>query len=217
MQLPPAPFRGLQSLRWSLVLTALLLFCCNTFSGDTPRTPANPPAADTKVTTNAALVEAEPAKPDAPTPKAGISSASGTGLEVASGGEPGGLSAPAMQPALSSPVKPATTESYETPRQRKIWYALMVADHSSAAFDAWTTRRAVGGGYGVEGDPLQRPFAHSGAIYVTTQVTPVIMDYLGHWMMRSNNPWIRKAWWVPQAASTSVSLGAAVHNYNVVP
>jgi hypothetical protein len=200
-----------------LVLTALLLFCCNTFSGDTPRTSPNPHAADTKVTTNVALVAAEPAKPDAPTPKAGIFSASRTGLEVGSGGELGGLSAPAIQPALSSPVKPATTESYETPRQREIWYALMVADHSTAAFDAWTTRRAVGGGYGVEGDPLQRPFAHSGAIYVTTQVTPVLMDYLGHRMMRSDNPWIRKAWWVPQAASTSVSLGAAVHNYNLVP
>lgn len=98
-----------------------------------------------------------------------------------------------------------------------IWYSLMVADHGTAAFDAWTTRRAVNGGYGVEGDPLQRPFAHSGAIYATTQVTPVIMDYLGHRMMRSNHPWIRKAWWVPQAASASVSLGAGLHNYSIAP
>jgi hypothetical protein len=93
----------------------------------------------------------------------------------------------------------------------------MAVSHGAAAFDAWTTRRAVSGGYGVEGDPLQRPFAHSGAIYATTQVTPLIMDYLGHRMMRSRNPWIRKAWWVPQAASTSVSLGAGIHNYSIVP
>ena len=124
---------------------------------------------------------------------------------------------PAIQPVLSSPVKPAATEPYETPRQRGFWYGLMAVSHGAAAFDAWTTRRAVSGGYGVEGDPLQRPFAHSGAIYATTQVTPLIMDYLGRRMMRSSHPWMRKAWWVPQAASASVSLGAGIHNYNVVP
>jgi len=159
-------------------------------------------------------VEAEPAKPDAPSPKPALSSSSKSDVELGSGAE---AIAPAIQPALLAPVKPATTESYETPRQRVIWYSLMVADHGTAAFDAWTTRRAVSGGYGVEGDPLQRPFAHSGAIYATTQVTPVIMDYLGHRMMRSNHQWIRKAWWVPQAASASVSLGAGLHNYSIVP
>ena len=129
-------------------------------------------------------------------------------------GEPG---APAVQPALLSPVKPATTESYETPRQRKIWYGLMAASHGAAAFDAWTTRRAVTGGYGIEGDPFQRPFANSGAIYATTQVTPIVMDYLGRRMMRSSHSWIRKAWWVPQAASASVSFGAGMHNCGMVP
>jgi hypothetical protein len=92
----------------------------------------------------------------------------------------------------------------------------MVVGHGAAAFDAWTTRQAVSGGYGVEGDPFQRPFAHSGAIYATTQVTPLIMDYLGHRMMRSRHEWMRRAWWVPQAASASVSLGAGIHNYRVV-
>jgi hypothetical protein len=93
----------------------------------------------------------------------------------------------------------------------------MVAGHGTAAFDAWTTRRAITTGYGVEGDPLQRPFANSGAIYATTQVTPLVMDYLGHRMMRSSHSWVRKAWWVPQAASASVSLGAGIHNYSIVP
>jgi hypothetical protein len=75
----------------------------------------------------------------------------------------------------------------------------------------------IGGGYGVEGDPLQRPFANSGAIYATTQVTPLLMDFVGRRMMRNKLPWVRKAWWVPQAASASVSLGAGIHNYRVVP
>jgi hypothetical protein len=35
--------------------------------------------------------------------------------------------------------------------------------------------------------------------------------------MRNNHPWVRKAWWVPQAASASVSLGAGIHNYRIVP
>jgi len=114
-------------------------------------------------------------------------------------------------------VKPATTESYETPRQRKIWYGLIAASTGAAALDAWTTRRAINGGYGVENDPIQRPFAHSGAIYATTQITPLIMDYVGHRMMRSSHPWVRRAWWVPQAASASVSLGAGIHNYRMAP
>lgn len=92
----------------------------------------------------------------------------------------------------------------------------MAVNHVAAAFDAWTTRRAISGGYGTEGDALQRPFANSNAIYATTQVVPVLMDYMGHRMMRSEHPTIRKFWWIPQAASAGVSLGAGVHNYRLV-
>lgn len=120
-----------------------------------------------------------------------------------------------IQPAGNSPVKPVTAEWYETPAGRKAWYGLLILGHGAAAFDAWTTRRVIGGGYGVEADPLQRPFAHSGAIYATTQVTPVIMDFVGHRMMRSSHPLLRKAWWVPQAASAGVSLSAGIHNYGI--
>jgi len=137
-----------------------------------------------------------------------------TELELTGGGDPGSA---AVQPVLNSAVKPAIADSYETATQRKIWYGLIVTGHGTAAFDAWTTRRAVGGGYAVEGDPLQRPFANSGAIYATTQVAPVIMDYVGRYMMRSSHPWMRKVWWVPQSASAAVSLSAGVHNYGVVP
>jgi hypothetical protein len=159
------------------------------------------PAEDTKL-----------AKPDMPTPKLTTSpneeSASGIGVERA---------APASAAYVNAAVKPSTAESFETPRKRKIWYGLMAAGHGTATFDAWTTRRALSGGYGVEGDPLQRPFAHSGAIYATTQVCPLIMDYVGRRMMRSSHPLLRRFWWLPQSAGASVSLGAAIHNYRLVP
>jgi len=93
----------------------------------------------------------------------------------------------------------------------------MAFGHGSAAFDAWTTRRAISGGYGVEGDPLMRPFAHSGAIYAATQISPAVMDYLGHRMMTSHHELMRRFWWFPQAAGAGVSLSAGFHNYLVVP
>lgn len=126
-------------------------------------------------------------------------------------------SSSAVQPLISSPVKPVTPDSYETPGKRRIWYGLVAAGHSASVLDAWTTRRAISGGYGVEGDPIQRPFANSGAIYASTQVCPLLMDYIGYRMMRSSHSWMRKTWWIPQAAGASVSLGAAIHNYRLVP
>jgi len=143
-------------------------------------------------------VKTEDARPDAPAPKTAASPKAE--LDANGGGE---AITPGNQPLLNSPVKPASAESYETRRKKMIWYGLLAAGHGTAAFDAWTTRRAVESGYGVEGDPLQRPFAHSGAIYATTQLTPLIMDYLGHRMMRSEHPLLRKAWWVPQAAGAA--------------
>ena len=107
--------------------------------------------------------------------------------------------------------------SYETERQRKIWYGLMAASHGAAVLDAWTTRRALSSGYGTEGDPLMRPFAHSNGLYAAAQVSPAVMDYVGHRMMHSNHAAIRRFWWVPQAAGAGFSFGAAVHNYRLVP
>jgi len=87
------------------------------------------------------------------------------------------LPAAPAQPFL--PVKPVYTRPRETHRQRVIWYSLAVAGHSGAAFDAWSTKRAVTGGYGQRSNPFLRPFANSNAIYAATQVSPAIMDYLG--------------------------------------
>jgi hypothetical protein len=198
-----------------VVLTALLLLCCNTLSADSSRASANLLAAELKAaTTSERSKEAEAAKPDSPAPKTTVSAVAATEPELVSGRD---AVTPAIQPALNTPVKPAIADSYETATQRRIWYGLMVAGHGAAAFDAWTTRRAITSGYGVEGDPLQRPFANSGAIYATTQVTPVIMDYLGRRMLRSSHLLFRKTWWIPQAASATVSLGSGIHNYHVVP
>jgi hypothetical protein len=121
---------------------------------------------------------------------------------------------PAGQPF--QPVKPLFTRPRETPRQRKLWYALTIAGSSGAAFDAWSTKRAVVGGYGQEGNPFLRPFAHSNAIYAATQLSPAFMDFLGKRMMVSQERWLRKFWWLPQVAGTGMSFASGAHNVGVV-
>lgn len=125
--------------------------------------------------------------------------------------EPAPLRSAASQPFL--PVRPRPVEA---PRQRKMWYGLMAVSHAGAAFDAWSTRRAISGGYGQEANPFLKPFANSNAIYAATQVSPAVMDYLGKRMMVSQNPWIRKLWWVPQVAGSGMSFAAGAHNMSVV-
>ena len=147
--------------------------------------------------------------PSAPAPKVA------TDAEI----EPG--IQPAAAPAYSAGVpirgmKSATTRS-ETPMQRKLWYTLAVTSSGAAVFDAWSTRRAISQGYGVEGNPMLRPFSHSNAMYAATQVSPLVMDFIGKRMMTSHHEWMRKMWWVPQSAGTSMSLYAGVHNTRLVP
>jgi hypothetical protein len=114
------------------------------------------------------------------------------------------------------PVKAAYTRPRETRGRRVAWYTLAVTGHGAAAFDAYSTRRALSGGYGTEGNPLLRPFAHSSALYAATQVSPAVMDLLGKRMMVSENRWVRRMWWLPQAAGSGFSIGAGVHNMSVV-
>ena len=114
------------------------------------------------------------------------------------------------------PVKPAAQHSYENRNQKRIWYGLVAAGHAGAAFDAWSTRRALSGNYGTESDPLMRPFAHSGAVYAATQVTPLLMDIIGKRAMTSEHMWVRRLWWVPQSVGATMSFTAAVHNVGVV-
>ena len=105
--------------------------------------------------------------------------------------------------------------SYETPRHRKAWFALSIAGHSGAAFDAWSTRRAISRGY-AESNPLLKPFANSNAIYAATQLGPLVLDYVGYRMMSNKRRWVRRVWWVPQVAGASLSFGAGIHNVGVV-
>jgi hypothetical protein len=91
---------------------------------------------------------------------------------------------------------------------------LSVVEHSAATFDAYSTRQAVSRG-AVEEDPLMRPFAHSPAIYGAIQVAPVLFDLLARHMQRSNYKFERRTWWVPQTASTGMSIFAGVHNLNI--
>ena len=114
------------------------------------------------------------------------------------------------------PVKAAYTRPRETRGQRVAWYTLAVAGHGAAAFDAYSTRLAISGNYGTESNPLLRPFAHSGALYAATQVSPVVMDFIGKRMMVSENRWVRRMWWVPQAAGSGFSIAAGMHNLSVV-
>jgi hypothetical protein len=114
------------------------------------------------------------------------------------------------------PVKAAYTRPRETRGQRVAWYTLAVTGHGAAAFDAYSTRRALSGGYGTESNPLLRPFAHSGALYAATQVSPAVMDLIGKRMMVSENRWLRRMWWLPQAAGSGFSISAGVHNMGVV-
>jgi hypothetical protein len=139
---------------------------------------------------------------------------SAAGVTPASAGEPitPGSASPAIRPG-----KPAFNREDVSERKKKVWYALTIASSGAAGFDAWSTRRAISGGYGTEANPLLAPFSHSGALYAATQVSPLLMDYIGRKMMTSEYPLLRKMWWLPQSAGTGMSLFAGVHNVGVVP
>ena len=122
---------------------------------------------------------------------------------------------PAVLRSAAQPFLPVRPRPAESPRQRKMWYGLMTLGHAGAGFDAWTTRRAISSGYGQEANPFLKPFANSNAIYAATQVSPAVMDYLGKRMMVSQNPWMRKLWWVPQVSGAGLSFFAGTHNMSI--
>ena len=130
-------------------------------------------------------------------------------LEEAHAATLSGATVPEPEPTREHRVTPGIS----TP-VRRAWLALAFAEHGAAAFDAYSTRISIGHG-NVEDDPLMRPFAHSPAIYLATQVTPVLFDYVARRMLRSDYGMLRRAWWVPQSLSTVSSILAGVHNLNV--
>jgi hypothetical protein len=182
-----------------MVITALLLICSIPPMDDTAKVVNDSPlAASDSATKDSTLVASLPSAPAAKL-KADL--------------EP---IAPNSAAQPFQPVKPVFTRPRETPRQTKIWYGLALAGHSGAAFDAWSTYRAVSGGYGREANPFLRPFANSNAIYAATQVSPAFMDFLGKRMMVSQHGWVRKIWWLPQAAGASISFVSGAHNVGIV-
>jgi hypothetical protein len=92
---------------------------------------------------------------------------------------------------------------------------LAIAQHSAAAFDAWSTRRAISSGRAQELNPMLKPFAGNASIYAATQVGPTVLDYVGRRMLNSRHGWMRHTWWLPQVLGTAASLAGGVHNLGV--
>ena len=128
------------------------------------------------------------------------------------------LPSPTILPLTPQPIlRPATRHSEGGPsaRELKVWKGLLIAEHSAAIFDAWTTRESLQSGNGYERNPLIKPFANSAAVYPVLQLAPVGFDFLSHRMMRSQNRIIRKTWWLPQVVSTGASLWCGARNLRV--
>jgi hypothetical protein len=196
-----------------MLLATILVLGALPQSGELARSVANAAAVSVADAANAKDSSAARELPSMPKPKV---AADADGVAVAANV----AGAEAVQPptvALAvQPVKAAYTRPRETRGQRIAWYSLMAAGHGAAAFDAYSTRLAISGNYGTETNPLLRPFSHSSALYAVTQVSPAVMDYIGKRMMVSENRWVRKMWWLPQAAGSGFSVFAGVHNLSVV-
>jgi hypothetical protein len=204
-----------------MLLTAILMVFSGPQSMNTVKAETNSPSAVVTISKNLAgeSFVSQPL-PSAPQPKIATDDANATvvdaGSNVTLGVEPIEPSTPSA-PISNVPTKAFIGRSYETSRQRKLWYALSFTGAGAASMDAWSTRRAITRGVGVEGNPMLRPFSHSGALYAATQVSPLVMDFIGKRMMASQHPLLRKVWWLPQAVGSSVSVGAAIHNIRMVP
>ena len=120
---------------------------------------------------------------------------------------PSAILIPEMQPAKSIRLIPA-----ESAPSRRPWLILSAVQHNAAAFDAYSTRRAITRG-AIETDPLMRPFARSPSVYAATQLGPAMLDIVARHMQRSRNNLWRHTWWVPQSASTGVFLFSGIHNF----
>jgi hypothetical protein len=157
---------------------------------------ANPRSAKAGGAADAAGTAAPSALPAAPTPAAAQESLETMRLE---------------QPKLG---KSRSVKGVEGMPSRKEWIALAAAEHGAAAFDAYSTRQAIGRG-AVEEDPMMRPFADSPGIYAAIQVAPLALDYAARRLQRSQNPLLRKMWWLPQSGGTAMYLFSGVHNLGV--
>jgi hypothetical protein len=207
-----------------MLLAAILLLFPIPQSVDTAKVATKPSAVLSSLSTNDSSLS-QPL-PSAPEPKVKTDAEVADGSDSGAGVSSASLDAvekpivaiePRYAPMTMAAVKPVVGRPHETAEQRRLWYALSFAGSGAAGFDAWSTRRAISQGYGVEGNPILRPFSHSGAMYAATQVSPLVMDFIGKRMMVSQHRLIRRMWWLPQAAGTGMSLTAGVHNVRLVP
>jgi hypothetical protein len=148
------------------------------------------------------------------TPSTPESPAPGTTSPVS---EPIERSTSAAPIPLSAPVSFSQSMLHDRSERarRRAWIALAIAQHGAAAFDAWSTRRALSTGDAQESNPMLRPFAGNASIYAATQVAPVFFDYVGKQMMQSRYGWARRTWWVLQAVSAAASLASGAHNLTI--
>jgi hypothetical protein len=124
--------------------------------------------------------------------------------------------APPGAAELAAPAAPAPFRvGPDAPPSKKPFYALVIAQHAAATFDAFATHRAVKSGKGRELNPFLRPFAGSVAIYGAIQAGPLATDWLALKMRRSENTTFRKLWWLPQTLSTGFHIWAGVNNLRV--
>ena len=164
---------------------------------------------------------AQPAKilPAAPNPAFGTDATAetrGAGTEPLLAENTGGPSESSQAlETLHVPQLPAAKSTrilgVEAMPSRRSWILLSIADHSAAAFDAYSTRYAVSRG-AVEADPMMRPFANSDGIYAVIQIVPVALDFMARRMQRSDSTLLRRTWWLPQSASTGLFLFSGAHN-----
>jgi len=140
---------------------------------------------------------------------------------VAAGSAPAAVASPAaVSPAIAPVIAVSSGRKPEfaghvTDGQKRLWLGLTIAQHSAAAFDAWSTRRAITRGGAQELNPMLKPFANNGSIYAATQVAPLLLDLLSRRMMTSENTVLRHTWWLPQVLGTAASLAGGVHNLRV--
>jgi hypothetical protein len=198
-----------------MLLATIILLGAIPQSADLARSVASLPEVASEVVAEAKDSSAR-TLPTAPTPKVKPDADADGSTVTASVAGSDAMQPPIMAQPLQ-PMKQTFVRPRETRQQRVAWYALTLTGSGAAAFDAYSTRRALAGNYGTEGNPFLRPFAHSSALYAATQVSPAVMDYIGKRMMVSQNRWMRRMWWLPQAAGSGFSIAAGVHNLSVVP